>query len=391
MPDSSKPPKIPDARASDSFMALPLDFIPRVELATTSAADEEIFASLNFVSDIKNVGLEFVARLTGKKKKDGKKTHQLFQAFVRQAQAFFQSAEKLHYRASPLFYYYSFLNFAKAYICLRRPEIFSQKVRHGIFHDYKPKKTFRQQVVTTAANGVFPLFYELVVGTRLPNGFSFNIQQLLGYMSDIEFEYGQAKYGEHRVVPVKSRGLIKKISETSTETWPLLAVNRFERLESCKNASKSFFQHFEEVDLNKFLCERIFDIDAPARTFCRFFQSKTTMLIDESGKTFRKLISPSQKAIELIHMPSVLKSDFDFFFALPISDRLHLKFDELFAGYLIFFYLGDLVRYHPDYLEKILFSKESWIIQRFTRSCVTTLLRRMALLLLGENRVYFSR
>src|SRR5438874_3444298 len=170
MPDSSKPSKIPDARASDSFMALPLDFIPRVKLATTSAADEEIFASLNFVSDIKNVGLEFVARLTGKKKKDGKKTHQLFQAFVRQAQAFFQSAERLHYRASPLFYYYCFLNFAKAYICLRRPEVFSGKIRHGVFHDYDPNKGFAEQIVTIAPNGVFPLFYELIVGSKLPNG-----------------------------------------------------------------------------------------------------------------------------------------------------------------------------------------------------------------------------
>jgi hypothetical protein len=391
MSDASTPPELPEARASDSFVPFPLDVVQRVELGTTSAVEDEIFASLNFVSDIKDVGVDFVTRLTGKKGNEAERSHQLFQAFVRQGQAFFQSAERLHYRASPLFYYYCFLNFAKAYICLRRPEVFSGKIRHGVFHDYDPNKGFAEQIVTITANGVFPLFYELIVGTKLPNGFHLSVPDLLGYMSDIQFEYEHAGYGAHKLLPVKCRGLVKNVSESASETWAVVAVHKFEMLESCPNAVGSFLQCFEEVALKKYLCERVFGISAPERLGFRFFQSKQTMTIDQTGTPVGDLLSPSRKAVEMIYMPSVFRSEFDFFFSLPIADDLRLNFDELFAGYLIFFYLGDLVRYHPDYLEKILYSKESWIIQRFTRSCATTLLKRMTLLLLGENRVYSPR
>jgi hypothetical protein len=391
MSETTTTPTLADARSADGFIPLSLDLVRRMELATSSAVEDEIFASLNFISDIKNVGLEFVTKLTGKTGEEADNAHQLFQAFVRQGQAFFQSAEKLHYRASPLFYYYSFLNFAKAYICLRRPEVFLQKVRHGVSHHYEPKKEFREQAVTTAREGVFPLFYELLLGGKIPALFRFNVSELLGYMSDIEFEYDQAGYGESRLLPVKSRGLIINVTDPSSEFWTVLAIGKFERLEKSGNALQAFHEHFEEVSFDKILCERFFDISAPARGAYRFFQSRNTTLIDDTGKPAGEIFGPARKALELVYMPSVLKSEYDFFLALPIADDLCLKFDELLAGYLLFFYLGDLVRYHPDYLENILFSRESWIIQRFTRSCATTVLRRMALLLLNENRVYYPR
>lgn len=383
--------ELPIARASESFISFPIDPVQRIELGTSSTAEEEIFASLNFISDIREIGIDFIRRSSNETNKDATHTLQLFQAFVRQAQAFFQSAEKLHYRASPLFFYYSFLNFAKALVCLKRPEIFSAKVHHGISHEYNPNQAFADQVIKISESGVFPLFYEMVAGAKLPKDFRASVPDLLGYMSDIEFEYERAEYGEHKLLPVKIRGFIKPNTTVSREIWAVVAINKFEKLKGCPNALEAFLEMFEEVSLNKYQCERVFNIMAAEMCEFRFFQSKRTMVVDRIGTTVGELLAPTRQATELLFMPSVFQSPFDCFFALPIEDTLRLKFDELLAGYLIFFYLGDLVRYHPDYLERILFSKESWIIQRFTRNCPTTMLRRMALLLIGENRVYFAR
>ena len=144
---------------------------------------DEIFGGLGFYCDVEDAGRKYVTEKTGLESPDSDNAYLLFQAFLRQGETFYSSAAKLHHRASPLFYYYAFLNLAKAYISLRTPDVFSRRLRHGLVHRYNANSVFADQTVDVASYGVFPLLYELLTEIALPQPCSFSISHLLGYIS----------------------------------------------------------------------------------------------------------------------------------------------------------------------------------------------------------------
>jgi hypothetical protein len=382
---------IPPARDSTGFLPLQLDKYPRGQLRTSCSADEEIFGALSFYCDVEDAGKKLVQGLTGFEGKQRDDTYDLFQAFIRQGEAFFSSARHLQHRASPLFYYYAFLNLAKAHIALRKPDLFATPFKHGLSHRYAAKDDFNSQTVRIGEVGVFPELYELLTDERLPKSCSFRIVELLGYLTDISFEYQNASFGVPYTLQVRNRVLISQKSETVSEIWPVLAVAPREKLAGREYALENLLQTFEEVSLGKGKCERIFHISAPDRLSYRFFQSKRIYNVNDDQAEFSQLRDDARKALKTLFMPNVFADEEDFYIALPLAEKPSLKIDEFIAGYLIFFYLGSLVRYHPDYLERILRSREAWVIRRFTASCATTLLRHASIFLLGENRVLGTR
>jgi len=382
---------LPLARISTGFLPLQLDKYPRGELSTSCGPDEEIFGALSFYCDVEDAGKKLVRDLTGFEGKQRDDTYDLFQAFIRQGETFFSSARHLQHRASPLFYYYAFLNLAKAYIALRKPDLFAIPLKHGLMYRYEAKSDFNSQVVTVVEPGVFPELYELLTGQKLPKPCSFRIVELLGYLTDISFEYQDAGFGVPYILPVRSRVLVSQKSKTVSELWPVLAVAKREKLTGRPYALETLLHAFDEVNLGKSECERIFHIDAPARLSYRFFQSKRIYHVNDDRNEFGLLRDDARKGVKLLFMPNVFPNEEDFHFAVPIAEKPTVKIDEFTAGYLIFFYLGSLVRYHPDYLERILRRREAWIIRRFTTSCATTLLRHASISLLGQNRVFRAR
>jgi hypothetical protein len=164
-----------------------IDTFPKGELRTSCTAEEEIFGALSFYCDVEEAGKKFVRAITGFEGVQCDDTYDLFQAFVRQGQTFYSSATQLHYRASPLFFYYAFLNLAKAYITLRKPDLFGSPLRHGLTHRYESKASFDTQVVHVLDTGVFPQLYEILTGKKLPKPCSLRVVDLLGYLTDITF------------------------------------------------------------------------------------------------------------------------------------------------------------------------------------------------------------
>jgi hypothetical protein len=386
-----KAPDLPHGRIPTGWMHFAIDKYQRTELRTSCSVEEEIFGALNFYCDVEDAGREYVGKNTGLKDSKCDNAYRLFQAFVRQGQTFYSSASKLHHRASPLFYYYAFLNLAKAYISLRTPEVFLFRLRHGLVHRYDPNAAFASQSVDITSRGVFPQLYQLLTKTSLPKPCSFNVLNLLGYITDIGFEYEDAGFGIPYILPVKLRLLVKQIDDESCEGWTVVAVGEKEKSERRSYAFATFLEYFEEVQFSKSDSERMFQLLAGERLMYRFFQTKKVYKAKNKGDSFADLRSDTRKAVDLLFMPNVFRDDSDFLLSIPTENKPALTMDEFLAGYLIFFYLGSLVRYHPDYLERILRSKEAWIIQRFTTSCATTLLRHASTFLLGQNRIFCSR
>ena len=61
--------------------------------------------------------------------------------------------------------------------------------------------------------------------------------------------------------------------------------------------------------------------------------------------------------------------------------------NPLLASYAVFFYLGSLVRYQPEYLDALLHSKEAWLIERFIRGAGASAVVRMASAMAKKNIV----
>ena len=165
-------------------------------LGCAASVQGELIASLELYSEVEAFGKDlFEAR----GHQNAAEAFRRFQAYIRQARTFFEAAEVLHHRASPLNYYYAFMNFAKAYIFLRTPSFADKKLKHGLGHSPETPSLQSQQL-QVGKSGVFPLFYKCVTGISLSKGAVFEIVDLLGYVSDVQYEYSQLKYGQERWV-----------------------------------------------------------------------------------------------------------------------------------------------------------------------------------------------
>jgi hypothetical protein len=188
-----------------------------IELLTTQPTDDEIFASLEYISEIDKVGLKFFKDLH---LKNPRKSLLSFRAFIRQAKTFYYAAKQLNYRASTLLYYYSFLNLAKAYVTVSNPEKVTGRITHGLAYEQVKGGLNNQGVLVTKNEGVFHKLYEKETLTKIPSKLKLNIKSLLGYCTDVNYEYEMAGFGNRKVIPVKVRLLsnIKRKMVTAQAT-----------------------------------------------------------------------------------------------------------------------------------------------------------------------------
>lgn len=125
---------LPAARVPVRYLTHNFDKRVSRQLSTSAPISEEIFSTLEFHSEIDEIGWKFLQANAGCTESEAKTIYPKFQAFVRQAKTFYIPAESLTHRARPLFYYYAFLNLAKALLCVKSPNLFlsSDKFTHGI-------------------------------------------------------------------------------------------------------------------------------------------------------------------------------------------------------------------------------------------------------------------
>ena len=87
-------------------------------ILSSTLINRELISSFQMYSEVQDLGKDLLKCYTHQ---DLRNSFVRFQSYIRQAINFYQAAEALHYRASPLLYYYSFMNFAKAITFLRDP------------------------------------------------------------------------------------------------------------------------------------------------------------------------------------------------------------------------------------------------------------------------------
>lgn len=357
----------------------------RYELNTNDDIENEIFGSLEFVTEIEEVGRKFL--LERGQRNNLKNTLLTMRAFVRQAKTFHKSAKLLDYRASPLIYYYSFLNLTKAYIATVEPANIRGNVHHGIRKP--PGRSLKLQNSVEARGGVFSDFYRIVTGQPVSNRTRFDIFDLLGYSSDVSLEYELGGFGKHQILGC--RYAVAAESRTSP-FYVLLAVQGFDRIEAYKKGLSNFFSVFEEVDLGNDDCRQVFDLYAEDKQQYRFFESKMTFPIAENDRIpVSEILNHAYTGLKPNFEPNPYSGAYDFTLCAPLRSNLQIPMRESVAIFAIMFGLGSFVRYDPAYLEKLLNSREGWIIERFVSTAPTTFLRRIRNLIDGREFIYNPR
>lgn len=375
------------ARRSTGWLRVSISKRQPVGLLTTVSVEEELFAALEYYSENPVVGSEFLA---SRKTPHPARTFSLFKSFVRQGKTFFEAGSKLHFRASALMYYYSFLNLAKAYISLSDPSFVKSFVGHGLsLGRFREKPISRQSVYSTYNDGVFHKFYELETHTQFPKDFSISLRTLLGYCSDIKVEYEQAKYGRSRVLPVKARFFSHQAQRAS---WPMLAVLEFEKLRPYKKALIPFWEYFKQVEPDPSVIRRTFDLGFPGFSYYSFFESKQVYEWTPEGNADTGIIQTDMhQACQNLFESPIYDDGNDGKLVLPLRLNHQLLMNQPIAIYILMFFVGSLVRYRPDFLENLLSSTDAWLIERFVRSSTTTFLRYVANAILGTDFLYTQR
>jgi hypothetical protein len=361
-----------------------------IGLTTNLDLDEEVFASLEYLSEIPSVGINYLKSLNIDRPK---LRFPRFQAFIRQGKTFYQTASKLHFRAAALMYYYSFLNLVKAYISLYDPRFVVGAVGHGLtLGRFSPRPFTYQAVYTDNRGGVFQRFYELQNPGITLGRLKLNIPLLLGYSQDVAYEYERAGFGSHRILRTKVRMFSHQASRIS---WPIIAIQNFNVLRGYKKTLAGFYKYFEEVNLDQRVIHEVFDLVAAASRSFSFFQSITTYdWMPTSGldtASFNRMREEIQAAVKDFYDPPIFNDEHDFHLALPLHVNNQIPMNQATAIYSLMFYIGSLVRYRPDYLEKLLNSKDAWIIERFVRGAPITFLLTIGNLILGKNYMYDRR
>lgn len=359
-------------------------------LEASGNIDDELWILLEYQSEIEEVGVKFAIQ-NGVNKRNAKKVYKHFQAYIRQAKNYYFSAKQLHPRSAGLLYYYCFLNLAKASLVFKHPTIAGHKISHGISclsKDFTKLKTRTVKVLSDG--GVFPKLYEWYFGLPIKPQ-SLNIQKLLVYCTDISYQNLIAGYGECKLLQGYYVHLVN-VNQGNRTGWPLIGIATFNKCASYAKTFRSLYANFEKVELPQFSGREYFDAENLQLSAFTFFQSKQTF------NWISDNIPPSLKSRDLVLktfgqllQPNYYKTNFDYYISLPYLPTNQIPMDETVAIYLIMFYLSNLVRYNPRYLEELLSKREAWIIDSFIRTCPLAYLRSMVSKIIGTDFIISGR
>lgn len=123
-----------------------------------------------------------------------------FRAYVRQAEGFYRGACVLPWKSSPLNYYYSFMNLAKALAIVRgllppQPAQEPRQLHHGLSARVVPGNPDTWRLTVRGADGVFPMLFRTITGAPIPENTDLEARRLLGYSLPIGWQLQKSGNG----------------------------------------------------------------------------------------------------------------------------------------------------------------------------------------------------
>lgn len=279
--------------------------------------------------------------------------------YVQQASEFYEAAANAKPNTAPLFYYYSFLNLAKALCEIHRPRLHRRPecYAHGLTWRPDPLNTviLAKEEVTIGRRGIWHLLWETVTQAACParNPTHLSVLKLFSYCPEIGVEFAKL-YGEAR-----SRVWLENIEviydERTREVWIRLSITRRHIRNSHFTAPALLAQmsttrhHYVEVKSS--------DQEV------RMFQSATPARLRGRATPYSALRNDIL-SLNLITLPgqgSESGESRSLEYSFPLQNRLPLRMPQLMVSYTLLFWLGSLVRYDPHSVYELIDSPD-WIL-----------------------------
>jgi len=373
-----------DFRNCGGYVRPFLTFKPIMNMYTSNPIDKELWLLLKSKYQIRRICNNFIRQ---RRNLAGNRLSSIcdeFSAFLKQAENYFNAASTLPWNSSPLLYYYSFLNLAKAIIILYHD--LPSNATHGLsYHARSGWFALKKQIIVSNnnTNGIFPLLYNTITG-RAINSTNLPINQLLSYITDIQMQYNTLKLGISRNIPC----LCAIGEHLRQRAWLIFMVPKPLKLEYRWPFSQQFRRDFELVEVNDrnihiayHQIGQIFNLSVPEVGGFNIYQSRNEHPWLPNGKRpTQQLFDSLMRSLGPYIEEKCFPGDFDLKLNLPFRITGHsgwILMNEFLSSYAIMFYLGMLVRYHPEILDKIENRKEKWLFESFVMSIRNSFLRRV--------------
>lgn len=368
---------------------------------TSDRIAEELWLALRHPAEVPSVGLRLLELHQPGKVTTSSSTLILseFRAFCRQAENFYRGAEVLPWRSSPLNYYYSFLNLAKAYALLSGamppptssaacPGVEStpqtttpRRIRHGITERVLYGNPDLWHLTSGTTADVFPLLYRLCIGKELPEKTTFEGHDLLGYSLPVGWQLAESGHS-HRIASFQCRWVV---CTTPEEVWDVVAIPS-----SIDDSAlgKPFEVAYERVAFDgvKRFAREWWGMDGLNASHYGFFQRREPYKATQSGDwNVDDLQAGFESALEGRAYEMLSRHDAEFLLCLPCATASgrHCQMNQEVASYAVMFFLSSLVRYHPDYMDSIAQQSDAWLVESFVKTAPLELLRSMTAKILG--------
>ena len=372
-------------RPSDVIHSLPTFFLSgkTERLSTLNSTEEELWLELERLRN-EDFASRFISGVV-RNKAHRTMAAKLINKYINHAVRFYKDAQRVDSASSPLLYYYSFLNLAKAYIACNNPErvypvrirnsTFDQKfLQHGLFAGDKVKGSYqlRDEVITAKSVGIFATFFELLSGGIYGAGYKEKITNLLGNCQDISSEYCKIHKRHNHfysfdlalLADSKSKNawlrlnLDKRALSSEIRIGPSEVLKRNSGLTGFKLV-KSNRPTYHTLELQNM-----------------FTYTSTADLLQQG----RQKILPLGVTFSSHHE----RTDY----ALPIGRGPVGAFEtpsELLSIYMLMYYFGSVTRYQPAAFEKIFIDEDGWLVKSFLRTCPKKFIRLFVPLLFQRH------
>jgi len=335
----------------------------------------ELFSLLEYYSEIDSVGHEWLKSKYPNSFKR-KAVYETFRSFIRQAKSYYYAAEGQDFNIAPLSYFYAFENLVRAYLTIKKGNTYKQKNYHGL--DYKPQKEGK---VYTKESGVFNDFYLEMMKTKVPPKMPLNIEKLLGYCSDISYEYKHIYKKNPAYIKFKSAFVITKGDDLA---HVILAIIPPLTVVPNKAFEKSIKRSFEQANLDNNQKMDIMGIPLGEARHYSYYISKEGWDYNEASFLLNASTS-IEKVIPTRFFPSLSAKEQEFTVFLPLRTNRKINCNEIAAIYVIMFYLSNIVRYFPAKLYRSDDDGLIWLLNRFVQSAPLTMLKYMIYLILDKQ------
>ncbi|HSW97681.1 MAG TPA: YaaC family protein [Candidatus Saccharimonadales bacterium] len=367
------------------------DIFPTISLKTAISIEKELWIMLCSYSEVKKRGIELV-KSNSVSPSDANATWIRFKSYIGQAKNYWNTASLTSYESSSLSYYYSFLNLVKAFLVLK-----DSNLPHDVYHGLSYKTTdsssrLNDKMLTShsGAKEAFSIYYEEVFSEKPPK--SFKVVSLLGYPLDISYQYMSGGFGSRKSFPFVYR---IAIDPSRKKAWLVLALPSVAPIKYHKNSFPIFFDEFEQTLKPNTLgpgFRDMFNFKSQDWTQYDFYQSKINKEIDFVGDQILTgiLVQKIKDSFGEWLSPNYYGDEHSGYINFPKNKAELSPMNEEIAIYELMFFMSDVVRYRPDYLDKILDSKAAWLLESFVETCPLKFLRAITSRIIGKTVVISS-